>query len=375
MTHQTGKRSWAVSSLTALGGFVVSKAVFLVALAAAVGGTAVVARLLDFDGGWYLGIVEDGYQYPRTGESRLSNLAFFPLLPTIATVLTWLGLPPGAALLAVSWTGSAAAVVLIARLGHRVGSTSVGIWLGLLWCIAPRAHVQVMAYTEGIFTAFAAAFLLALLNRRWWWAGFFAALAGLTRATAVAVIGTLAAAAVVELVRRWRGRPAAPVITVIGSTVLGASGFLAYIVWVGMRTGAPLGYLDIQAAWGSETGSPLWTVEKIVRVLGGPGQEDALDMQVALGLLAYLAMFVWMVARREPWPLVVYVALGMTLVFLQAGYFNSKLRLLLPLFPLLLPLARSAASWPRWLSWPLAGVGLVLSVLWSVDVALMELSP
>lgn len=378
MQHRSGHPAPSISRapvFPALGVLVVSKGVFLVALAAAVGGTAVVARLLDFDGGWYLGIVEDGYQYPGTGEGGRSNLAFFPMLPVMATALTWLGLPPTAALLAVAWAGSAAAVVGIALLGQRLGSTAVGVWLALLWCIAPRSHVQVMAYTEGIFTAFAAAFLLALLNRRWWWAGAFAALAGLTRATAVAVVGTLAIAAVVEVIRRLRGGQAAPLGTVVGATALGASGFLAYLAYVAVRTGTPWGYLHVQAIWDSEVGTPLWTLAKMVEVLAGLPQQDPLHVQVALCLVAYLGLFLWMIVRREPWPLIVFVALGMALAFLQAGFFNSKMRLLLPLFPLLLPLARVAAAVTPWVSWPLAVVALTLSVWWGVDAAQMRVSP
>ncbi|NUL48896.1 hypothetical protein F7P69_27390 [Cellulosimicrobium funkei] len=378
MHQRSGRRAPSISlspAFPALGVFVVSKGAFLVALAAAVGGTAAVARLLAFDGGWYLGIVEDGYQYPGTGEGGRSNLAFFPALPMIATTLTWLGVPSAAALLAVAWAGSAAAVVVIALLGQRLGSASMGVWLVLLWCIAPRSHVQVMAYTEGIFTAFAAAFLLALLNRRWWWAGTFAALAGLTRATAVAVVGTLVIAAVVEVIRRLRGRQAAPLGTVVGATALGASGVLAYLGYVAVRTGAPLGYLDVQATWNSAVGTPLWTLAKTAEVLVSLPQQDPLHVQVALCLVAYLGLFLWMIVRREPWPLLVFVTLGMALAFLQAGFFNSKMRLLLPLFPLLLPLARVAAAAPSWVSWPLAVVALVLSAWWGVDTAQMLVSP
>lgn len=378
MHHRSGQRAPSISRapvFPALGALVVSKGAFLVALAAAVGGTAAVARLFDFDGGWYLGIVEHGYRYPGTGEGGRSNLAFFPMLPMIATSLTWLGVPSAVALLAVAWAGSAAAVVVIARLGQRLGSTAVGVWLALLWCVAPRSHVQVMAYTEGIFTAFAAAFLLALLNRRWWWAGTFAALAGLTRATAVAVVGTLVIAGVIEAVRRLRGRPVAPLGTVVGASALGASGFLSYLAYVAVRTGTPLGYLDVQATWDSEVGTPLWTVAKMTEVLAGLPQQDPLHVQVALCLVAYLGLFVWMIVRREPWPLIVFVALGMALAFLQAGFFNSKMRLLLPLFPLLLPLARGAAAAPPWVSWPLAAVALALSTWWGVDAAQMRVSP
>lgn len=357
------------TTVSALGSLLLTKGAFVLALALTVDGFPM-QELLFFDAGWYLGIVTDGYSYDGTSEDAQSNLAFFPLLPMLARALTWLGIAPPVALLAVAWAGAIAAVVLIARLGDRVGGPGAGGWLALMWCVAPRSHVQVMGYTEGLFTALAAGFLLALLSRKWWWAGALAALAGLTRATALTMVATLGIAAVVEIVQRVRGRKeSAPVLTVIGATMLGGLGFLGYWFYVALRTGNALGYLNVQAQWNSTTGSPLTTLQTMVQVLLSPQDDPAANRAIAWVVLAYLILFVWMLVRQEQWQLTLYVAFGMAVVFMQAEYFNSKARLLLPLFPVLLPLARLLASAPRWVSWPLALLAIIGSVVWSVEVA------
>jgi hypothetical protein len=360
--------------LTALGALLVSKGALILALALAVGAFPV-RHLVRWDAGWYLGIIEDGYQYPNPDGKPQSNLAFFPLLPALSWALARLGIPAEASLLAVSWAGGIAATLLIARLGARVATPAVGAWLALLWCVAPRSHVLAMGYTEGLFTAFAAAFLLALLNRQWWRAGIWAALAGLTRSTVLALITTLGIAIVIEQVRKARGRPAAPVPTLLGSAVLSGSGFLAYWLFVAWHTGSFWGYLEIQEAWGSVTVLPLETVQAVVEVLVSPGGREQWEVGVALSLVAYLILLAWMVIRRERWELISFVVFGMLLVFMQSGHFESKARLLLPLFPLWLPLARLLARAPGWFNWPLAVIAVGGATLWGVNVATMDMYP
>ena len=95
-----------------------------------------------FDAGWYLTIIQDGYQATEPGAR--SNLAFFPLFPTLAGMVSSVGIPPPVALLVVAWCGSLAAVAGIWALGREVADGRVGMWMVLLWAVAPRAHVQVM---------------------------------------------------------------------------------------------------------------------------------------------------------------------------------------------------------------------------------------
>jgi hypothetical protein len=73
-----------------------------------------------------------------------------------------------------------------------------------------------------------------------------------------------------------------------------------------------------------------------VSLLGG-------DVAGGLLLLAALALLllqlVWMVRRRYPVPLLIFTVTSVMVAFSTSGYFGSKPRYLLPVFPLLMPLA------------------------------------
>jgi hypothetical protein len=124
---------------------------------------------------------------------------------------------------------------------------------------------------------------------------------------------------------------------------LGAAG---YVLWVGRRTGGgPLGYLDVQAGWrnGFDGGLAFarFVAEKFTSFPAA---------LAGLGLTAGVALVVWLyvvgVRRRLPLPLLVYGGIVTALALCASGYFGSKPRLLLPAFPLLLPLAVALAR-PR----------------------------
>lgn len=124
---------------------------------------------------------------------------------------------------------------------------------------------------------------------------------------------------------------------------LGAAG---YVLWVGHRTGkGPLGYLDVQAGWrnGFDGGAAFarFVADKFTSF---PSALAGIGLIVGVGLLIWL--FVNCVRQRQPLPLLVYAGVVTVLALCASSYFGSKPRLLLPAFPLLLPLARALAR-PR----------------------------
>jgi hypothetical protein len=60
--------------------------------------------------------------------------------------------------------------------------------------------------------------------------------------------------------------------------------------------------------------------------------------------------------RGQPLPLLVYGGVVLLLALTAKGYFGSKPRLMMPAYPLLLPLAAGLARWRAWLSWLVVGV-------------------
>ncbi|MFE7410040.1 mannosyltransferase family protein [Streptomyces laurentii] len=322
----------------ALAGYAATRVLGLLALtvAAAATGKDGWHRLSGrWDAVWYTRIAEHGYGYQVTLPDGAvhADLAFFPLFPALErAVSTVLPVDAATAGLLLSWAASLAAAWGMYAVGAHVAGPRAGVVLAVLWGVYPTAFVQSMAYTETLFTALAAWSVYAVLRGRWITAGLLCALAGLTRPTAAALIAAIGITAVVTVVRERRLR--APVLL---GTLLAPLGWLAYIVYVGVRQGSPTAYFDVQAAWGNSIDGGV----ALARFITGLPWPAALGLCAALGLLAWL--IVLCARQRQPLPLLVYTVAVVVVSLVGAAYFGSRPRLMMPAFGLLLPPAVALA--------------------------------
>ncbi|WP_055599735.1 mannosyltransferase family protein [Streptomyces aureus] len=325
-------------AVLAVGGYAVTRLIGLavLAIASAVAGEDGLHRLKGrWDSVWYVRIAENGYGYQATlpnGDVH-PDLAFFPLLPALERGLSdVLPLDAATAGLLVSWTAGLAAAWGMFRCGEQAFGTRAGVLLAVLWGVYPTAFVQSMAYTETLFTAFAAWSLYAVLRGRWILAGALCVAAGLTRPTAVALIAALGITALVTLVRDRRLPP-----RTVAGVLIAPLGWLAYIAYVGVRQDSATAYFDVQAAWGNSIDGGV----ALARFIAG------LPWPAALGLCAALALLGWLVAlcvrQRQPLPLLVYTTGVVFVSLVGAAYFGSRPRLMMPAFGLLLPPAVALA--------------------------------
>ncbi|WP_435844958.1 glycosyltransferase family 39 protein [Streptomyces klenkii] len=303
-----------------------------------------------WDSLWYARIAEDGYGYTLhlPGGKVHSDLAFFPLLPWLERGLSAVfPLSAGDAGLVVSAVSSLLAAWAVFLIGERLYGRRAGVALVALWAALPVGIVQSMAYSESLFTALAAWSLYAVLTGRWVWAGSFAALAGLTRPVGAAVVLAVWLGVLVAL-RQGKehgergeeaARPALP--RMLLGAVLAPLGWLAYFAWVGVRTGGPTGYLDVQGGWGNGFDGGLAFGSFVAQRLFGPAFAAGLGLLVGVGLVLWL--YAACVRQRQPLPLLGYAGAVLLLALTAKGYFGSKPRLMMPAFPLLLPLAVAAA--------------------------------
>ncbi|MEU6421451.1 hypothetical protein [Streptomyces spiralis] len=371
----------------ALLGYAAVRALGLVALAvwsAARGKSAYTLLTARWDSLWYARVAGGGYGY----EVRLPNgdvhsdLAFFPLLPWLERLLASVGPLSYAdagfvvsllASIAAAWGIFAVVDHVYGRkeegakhgLGRAVaGDGRAGMWAVLLWAVLPVGIVQSMAYSESLFTALAAWSLYCVLTGRWVTAGGLALLAGLTRPVGLAVVAAVWAAAVTTFVcnrstsvrnrsttaangaQQAAHAPAvpghAPSRLLLGMLLapLGAAG---YVLWVGHRTGGGvLGYLDVQAGWrnGFDGG---YAFARFVADKFTSFPSALAGLGLIIGVAAVIWLYVIGVRQGQPLPLLVYSGVVTALALCASSYFGSKPRLLLPAFPLLLPLALALA--------------------------------
>ncbi|MFE0805165.1 glycosyltransferase family 39 protein [Streptomyces sp. NPDC058812] len=358
-TRAAGRPGALRRAAPALLGYAAVRALGLLALAlwsAARDKSAYTLLTARWDSLWYTRVADLGYGY----EVRLpngdvhSNLAFFPLLPWLERL--------GAAVTPLSHADAGFVVSLLASLAAAWGIFAVadhvygrraGVCAVLLWAVLPVGIVQSMAYSESLFTALAAWSLYAVLTGRWVAAGALAALAGLTRPVGLAVAAAVWAAAVVAFVRSRsdavpdgaHGPERAPgdgARRVLGM-LLAPLGTAGYVLWVGHRTGkGPLGYLDVQAGWRNGFDGGVAFARFVAgRLTSFPSALAGVGLIVGVALLVWL--YVVCVRQRQPLALLVYTGIVTALALCASSYFGSKPRLLMPAFPLLLPLAVALA--------------------------------
>ncbi|WP_394432120.1 hypothetical protein [Streptomyces sp. SGAir0957] len=300
----------------------------------------------SWDSFWYLHIAEHGYgrTVPFGNGQVYSDLAFFPLYPALVRAVHTL-LPivdaPVCALL-IAWTAALAAALGVYRVGDLLHGRLVATLLVVVWGLLPHSVVLSLAYTEPVLTALAAWSLYAVLTGRWLWAGALAALAGIARPNGVAVAAAVLVTAAYELVRR-RGRVPHRLWT---GALLAPAGWLAYVLWVGLRKGDPLGgYFAVQRGWGSTFDYGAGSVQMAWRVLEH-GHRFVFGMTLVIVVVAVL-LYGLLLLDRPPLALAVYSGVLLLVTLGGSGFFASKPRFLLPAFPLLLPLACALARTAR----------------------------
>ncbi|MFI6878159.1 hypothetical protein ACIBL6_32425 [Streptomyces sp. NPDC050400] len=353
----------------ALLGYAGVRALGLLALAlwsAAAGKSPHTLLTARWDSLWYTRVAEQGYGWSVTlpdGDVH-SNLAFFPLLPWLERFVAAVSpLSYADAGLLVSWLASLTTAWGIFAVGDLLYGRRAGICLAVLWGALPVGIVASMAYSEALFTALAAWGLYAVVRQRWVSAGLLAALAGLTRPVGAAVVAAVWVAAALWIARERR----APWRLVAG-VLLAPLGAAAYVLWVGHRTGGGLfGYLDVQEQWGNGFDGGLsfarFVADKFTSLPGA---------LAGIGLIVGVALVLWLyvagVRQRQPVPLLVYTGIVVVLALCASGYFGSKPRLLLPAFPLLLPIAVALARWrtsrSAWVLGGLAAISAVYGAFW-----------
>ena len=313
--------------------------VAVLGLMAAERGTSLTGEVRSWDGLWLLSIAQHGYDgVPASLVDAFGRhtadtpYAFFPGYPAaIAAVGLLTGGNLLAAALLVTTVAGVVAAYGLTRLAELVpgGSRRAGLLLVALFAAAPMGVVLSMAYTEALFCALAVWALVGVLRRQWLLAGLCSAAAGLVRPTGSALALAVGLAALVAVVTRRDGvRPWLAV-------VLAASGLLGYLGYVGWRTGTPLGWFDIQrTGWGSRFDAGVSLARFVGRTLSGG--HELYDLAVLLTLIGSVVLLAVAVRMRLPWPLLVYAAVVLLTVWCSDGQIHSRVRLIMPAFPLLL---------------------------------------
>jgi hypothetical protein len=306
--------------------------------------------LRSWDGQWFLSIAGGGYSGVPDGlvdaygqRTAETPLAFFPGYPTIVRWFAAVDGDGGIGLVTAALTVTIVFGVIcsyaLARLGSHVrgGSPRTGLILVALFAATPMSIVLSMAYSEAMFCALAAWALVGVLEKRWVLAGVSCALAGVVRSTGAAVVLAVGLAVVVAIAHRrdgwrpWVGGVLAPV------------GLLGYLAWVGVRTGEWNGWFALQErGWGTGFDGGAATVRFSLDALADA--RSVLEVATVALIVVAVVLLVIGIVRKVEWPLLVYGAGVLVMDLTSNGLMNSKARLMLPAFTLLVPVALALAK-------------------------------
>ncbi len=322
-------------------------------------------RFARFDSGWYHGIASAGYAFVEGGRS---NLAFFPLYPTLMGVGG--RLMGGAqehyyfAGIAISWIAFVAAMPLLYRLACLDLPRDASIRATTLAAVFPSAYFFGVVYSESLFFVLLVGTVLALRTRHWGLALVAGAAMTATRVNGVMFVPALAWIAWQSAQPSARDRALAAV-AVTGSLL----GIGAYCYFNYQLSGNPFEWYDSIRRWGyAPGGNPVSGLYAIAHALvTRPMQFLSERMAPYDSLNALTAMFaiatvpwVW---RRFGFGYALVIILGLILP-LSSGQFEGLGRYCAVLFPI--PLLIGGLPGEARHSWLIAcsvlfyGLGLVL---------------
>ena len=205
-------------------------------------------RLLRWDSGWYAAIARYGYSYSDDPTVQVPTV-FYPLYPLLShAVKSLLGVNEYDAILIVANVASLGTLFLMTKffrdeLGEGTALLSLTFFL-----FFPSAFFLSAGYTKSLFLIFVLLSLMLLTCEKFGLAAIMAGFSVGTRAAGIVLIPVI-------LWEMWRrnadilSRPRLLARMAV-CAVLGASGLLAYMAYLGIEFDAPLAFLSGQTAWG-----------------------------------------------------------------------------------------------------------------------------
>lgn len=204
-----------------------------------------------YDSGWYFGIARYGYEFVESGRS---NIAFFPVYPTL---MGWLGHAFGGgranyyfAGIAISWAAFTAAMVLLYRLARFDLPDDRAALAAVYTAIFPFAFFFGKVYPESLFLLFALLAFYWLRQGRWLLGGLAGGFMTATRAN-----GVVGVAGLVWLALRPPGPARWRIARTAAVAALSLGGVGLYSLHVYLLSGSPLAWADAISRWGYYPGA------------------------------------------------------------------------------------------------------------------------
>lgn len=301
-----------------------------------------------WDTGFYVSIVEEGYQFRGV---QFPSVAFFPLLPLLMRFLLPLTGDAVVAGLLVSNGALLLASLLFYRLvslAHTEALADRALWYLLIF---PTAFFGSAIYTESLFLLGAIGALFFARRGRWDLAAVLAFAVGLSRLMGLVVAPMLA----LEWWRRRRsdaiadrpeeGRKHSRRVLAVAAVLAAPAGLAAYMTYLWRAFGDPLAFARASAAWERLPQAPGDTITRLLETPPGGWLQALgagtlpLNEWIDLGFVLFFLIAAFILLYRRQWVEGVFVWLGVMLP-LSSGLLLSQRRYVWVLFPVYVLLAQ-----------------------------------
>jgi hypothetical protein len=240
-----------------------------------------------WDSGWYLWIVEHGYQAVPDNAQQPTN--FWPLYPMLVRLLNWaIGNPFIAGFVVSNGALLCSCVMLYRYLSRRFGEDVAGRSVTLLLCYPFSFYFSAM-YTESVFLLGAVGAFYFSQRKRWLLASLCAAMAGATRLVGVMVV--LPVVLAYAECHHWKLKEVRRDVLLLP---VGLAGTLGHMLFLHVRFGDALAFLRSQWVFGWGDNSS-WSRLMLVadnattwRQLATGAFDSIATINLAFGILALL---------------------------------------------------------------------------------------
>ena len=241
-----------------------------------------------WDARYYLTIAAHGY--PAHASDFRAFFPGYPLMVRLVHDVTGGLLSYTAAGCLVSFASFVVASGLLYGLIARRFGTRAALVSTLLFCWFPTSLFFLAPYSEALFALEIVAVATLLDRSRWWWAAIVAGYASATSPESVALTAALVVAALVA--RRGIGRT-------IGYAAVGSFGAAAFVTFLGIRFGDPLGFSNALPSFHRVVMAPyvglIENVGGIVHDLRNPGSAVHVLPNLSAKVLQTNEVWMWMV--------------------------------------------------------------------------------
>jgi hypothetical protein len=214
-------------------------------------------------------------------------------------------------------------LLAVAAAGHAMGIADDEVERAA-WYLAlfPTSYFFSLPMTESLFLMLSAGSLLAAARQKWWAAGVAGGLASATR-----VIGICLLPVLLLLPQQRRERTTWQQLWLL----LVPIGLVAFIVFLYMRTGDPIGFIHAQTLWGRHASATFIDTSVLPKGLMISKPWNFVALNVAAGLLMTAAGISFLVRRQ--WSFAAYTLLSVAIP-LSSGSLQSMARYALVDFPM-----------------------------------------